>query len=351
MSTLNLIVHEVQKEEADRKDADASRARITFRDDENRIDEHSENLSNQLRELFRKTGLSTGEFSAADEADGEAPEFKQLLERSFDGRQFADFVKFSKDATYLFKKELDRSPPSKGGYLWFNHYVYGGEHFLSVVLLRKKKGLRLGKDLSLAEIEQLDLDKLHMAARLNLSAWLEGKSTRYISFRVGQGATEVTNYFSLFVGCAEYRRDKADTANMIHALRAYCSFHNWNENKIESVKQSLYDKCVEWRRDEVPVMLDAISEYLDALHVTPDGEKGIFLEKAQRDFELSNHVPINSQELNKLRRYSGRNSNISISFKSGALNVTVFYDAKSEELRVTDVPDELKLQLGKKKDG
>lgn len=346
MPILNLIVHEIQKTEPEKKGAESPKAKITFRPGENEVNEHSEKLSHQLRELFRKTGLSTGEFSKPSDEGEVDPKFKKLLEEYFDGQRFSNFVDFSQDATRLFKQELDRSTSSKGGYLWFNHYEYSGDHFLSVVLLRKKMGLKLEKDLSLDEVEQLDLDKLHMAARLNMSSWLNGDSNRYISFRVGRGAAEVTDYFSLFIGCAEYRRDKADTNNMINALMDYCDHHGWKSEKVENIKQSLYEKCLAWISDDQPVLVDSISEYLDVLHLGNDAEKGIFLSIAQgEDYMLSNNIPINRQSLNKLKRYFGKNSNVSVSFKSEVLDRTIFYNKTKKELLIKDVPDDLKAQL------
>lgn len=80
----------------------------------------------------------------------------------------------------------------------------------------EKDTLRI-KDLSLDPVEGIDLDKLHMAARVNLSDWRANDplKTRYISFRVGKSSGGVTDYFSDFIGCQEYTVAKEDTADLI----------------------------------------------------------------------------------------------------------------------------------------
>ena len=338
MSIENIIIHEIQKEE------EHSGAEILFRSEENEINAHAEDLSSQLSKLFRKTGLNTGKFTIPENDDDSKPHFVTLLESYFDGENFSDFVAFSTAAAREFKKNLDQSRASRGGYLWFNHYTYGDEHFLTVVLLRKKSGLALSNDLTLDEIEQLDLDSLHMAARINLSAWLAASSMKFIAFRIGKSAKDVTDYFSSFIGCEEYTRAKADTNNLVQVTKKFCSIHQFDDGKSESVKQFVFDRCIDWMNEGEPVLIDRISTLLDE-SFNPDNS-GQFLEIAQSDpFYLSNEIPIEKSALQALTRYSGRSKKLSISFDSDLLNVSVFYNQETGEMIITDLPGNLKQQL------
>ncbi|MCJ8351945.1 nucleoid-associated protein [Moritella sp.] len=338
MKIENIIVHEVRKEE------DQSVATIFARDEENIVDAHAQTLSTQLSGLFRKTGLLTGRFETPKKPDDPQPHFVTLLETHFDEDSFENFVAFSDAAARDFKRKLDGTGASKGGYLWFNHYTYNEENFLSIVLLRKKNGLALSNDLTLDRIEQLDLDKLHMAARINLTAWLSGTSTRFIAFRIGRGATDVTEYFAKFVGCEEYTRARADTQNLVQVTKRYCAANNFSDDKSEDVKQFVFERCNTWLDEGEPVLLDRISELLDA-SFTPE-EQGRFLEIAQDDpFFLSNEIPIEKSALRGLTRYSGKTKKLSLSFDSDLINISVFYNESNEEIRITDVPIKLKEQL------
>ena len=134
MSIENIIVHEVRKEE------EQVNTVLHTRDEENEVDTHAEQLTSELSNLFRKTGLNTGQFSRPESENDPEAHFVTILRENFIDQSFSGFVEFTKAATREFKRKLDQSSSSKGGYLWFNHYTHNAEHFLSVVLLRKNKG-------------------------------------------------------------------------------------------------------------------------------------------------------------------------------------------------------------------
>lgn len=337
MKIVNAIVHEVKKEE------DSSAIEIISREQENEINTHAIDLSKQLAGLFKKTGLNSGGFIQPEE-DEQQPQFVNLLNTYFQEFSFTDFVKFTQAAAREFKKQLSKSTASKGGYLWFNHYIHNEEHFLSVVLLRKKAGLALSEELTLDEIEQLDLDKLHMASRINLSSWVTGESDRYISFRIGKNAKDVTDYFAKFVGCEEFTRSKVDTQNLVSVTKKYCQANDYDELASENIKQFVFDRCTEWLANDEAVLLENISNALDACF-QPENT-GTFLEIAQNEpYCLNNEMSIEKSVLKSLTRYVGKNKNLSISFASDLLNVSVFYDETNQSLKITDLPQTLISQL------
>jgi len=212
--------------------------------------------------------------------------------------------------------------------------------------LEKKHGLALN-DLTLDAIEQLDFDKLHMAARINLTAWKSGDSSKYIAFRFGRDAKGVTDYFSLFIGCEEYTRARSDTKNLVNVTIKYCEEHEFDNNLTETAKQFVYDFCLTSLENEQPVLLENISIALDAQYLTQEPEKwGSFLETAQNDpFCLNNEVPIEKSALKGLTRYRGFNSKMSLSFDSQLLNNSVLYNESTDELTFTEIPSALKAQL------
>lgn len=336
MPILNAIVHEVRKETSEN-------AKISERDVENIVDDHTENLSLQLSQLFRKTGLNTGEFPELKDEDDKSPLFTQLLDKYFKSNKFSDFTKFSKSASKILKGEMDKAQGTpKGGFLWFNHYTHKSDHFLTVALLRKKSGLSISSDLSLDEIESLDLDKLHMAARINLSLWQKKKTHKYISFRIGKDAKDVTDYFAKFIGCIEYTQTKVDTKNLIQVTKQYCIQHAFNDEKTEDIKQFVLERCTYCLEESRPISIENLSTAIDNSFSPP--EDGAFLEIAQDDpYNLNNEVSIDRNALKSLTRYSGRNKDISISFKSSLLHKKVIYNKTSITFKV--IPENLKRQL------
>lgn len=335
MDIKNIIVHEVQKDDGQNE------AQLILREVENPINSHAKFLTDELSRLFQKTGLSSGRFKQSNNEDDPKPHFVALLEKYFDQTSFGSFISFSKAAANEFKRNLDRSGPSKGGYLWFNHYIHNENNFLSIVLLRKKPGMTLSSNLDLSAIEQLDLDKLHMAARINLSKWLKGNSEKYIAFRIGSNARDITDYFLNFIGCEEYTRSREDTQNLVNIVKQYCSAHNFDSSKTEEVKEFIYITCTDWDKNQESILIDKISTLLDTKFVRKSEEHGKFLEIAQNDpFSLNYEIRLDKTALKSLKRYSFKTKQISVSFDSDLLNHSVIFDREKKELIFTDLPDD-----------
>jgi nucleoid-associated protein len=333
MSTIkNMIVHEVSKREI-------GKGKEHFRDEENPKNEHSLELNGQLTKLFRMTGLSSGGFT---KAKGKAPQFVKLLNTFYIDNEFTDFVEFTQAASKHFELKLGKSSSKIEGYLWFNHYENNNKYFLTVVLMKKKFGLSLSDDLSLDQIEQLDLDKLHMAARINLSEWKKGKKKKYLVFKVGNAAKGVTDYFSDFIGCEEYTEAKADTKALIELTKEYCEFHELSIDDAAGINEMVYSYCQKRIDLGEPAKLAGISKQLDS-YVEPD-ETDMFLELAQSEkYMLSNEIVLDKDALRGLKRFSGKSSNVTISFSRSAYGKTVFFE--DDELTITEVPLNLKRQL------
>jgi len=358
MEILNIIVHEVKKYTSkeitdtsnDKKEASQDKVTYDFRPNENDIDEFSVMLSEELTKLFSKTGLSTGKFNEPKDDDEKKPQFVTLVEKYYKNKIFENFIQFSKSATREFGNQLSHSGTSKGGYLWFNHYTVNKESFLSIVLLRKKNGISIDSNLNINKIERLDLSKLHMAARINLTKWKSKKSSRYIAFRIGEKAKDVTDYFSKFIGCEEYTKAKADTKNLITVTKKYALIHKFDEIQTEDIKLLVFKTCTEWKNKDIPVKLDSISDLLDTTYQIPEKNKGEFLNIAQSDpYMLSNEIQIDTRELRNLKRYSCRTSKMSISFDSDLLDKEIIFDNTKNELIFTKLPPSLLSELQDRK--
>lgn len=284
MSIRNIIIHEVIKEITSTKGPGPNLAKINPRNQQNEVDKHALNLVQKLNSLFSNTGLSTGAFIKPENDNDEVPHFLRLLKENYKSSNFSNFVEFTQAAARVFKDKLDQSSGNaQGGYLWFNHYSYGPSEFLSIVLLRKKEALELKSDLTLGEITELDLEKLHMAARINLSAWEFNESDRYIAFKIGSRAKDVTDYFLRFIGCSEYTQSKEDTQNLVEVSKRYAAKHKFTDEQTIELKQFIFDQCISWLNSDNEVHISNISEILDKRYSIKESEKGSFLKIAQED--------------------------------------------------------------------
>ncbi|MGD1334221.1 nucleoid-associated protein [Vibrio harveyi] len=339
MEIRNVILHNVIKKENNTK------VDLDDRKTENAINESANMLSKGINEKFNSTGLNTGYFAKAENSDDPTPHFESLLSKYFVESKFDDFVAFSVAAARYLQKQLQGAPKAKGGHIWFNHYVHQGQHFLSVVLLRQKSVMRID-ELELAQFDSVDLDKLHMAARINLSKWSDEneQSARYISFKIGKEAKKVTDYFAKFIGCEEFTESRDDTRALVKCVKAYCEHHEFEDDKTEIVKAAVHEQISEWSAENSAVRLDALSTYLDTKYLQEDDEKGWLLAISQGElYGLNNEITPDKTELNRLKRYAGKSKDLSISFSSDLLNKSVFY--KKGELTIKKIPENLEAQL------
>lgn len=325
MEIKNIIVHEIKKEQNDEN------LEIILRPDENPIDELSNELIDSLSSLFGRTGLSFGEFGLQSGTKSRLQERLEELTESSDGvnNLSENFLELSKDATGYLAERL--STQSKGGYLLFYLFEYQDKIYLNIVLLRKTVGLTLDSELSLDQIERLDLDKLHMAGSINLDDWMSGNVSKYICFKKSSRARDVTDYFSTFIGVSEYQSTAKDTQNLIDAVVKYCRQNNFSAERVEETRQSALTYCNEKHQNEEPVILESFSAFID-------GENpSAFLELAQGDeFGLTNEIFLEKRVLNKFVRIKIKKSSINLTFETGLLQTNDFnYNKEDRSLTVT----------------
>lgn len=345
MEILNVILHSVNKKE------DKSAVQEKLRPTENEKDVSAQRLSKSINEIFNKTGLSMGHFIIKKNDDDIGSQVETLLKKYYVKGDFTDFVKFTQSCTLHLKKKLqDKSAiKAKGGHVWFNHYTYAKQHFLSIVLLRQKVSTSI-EDLSLKQFDSVDLEKLHMGARINLTKWSESvDASKYISFKIGREAKTVTDYFSNFIGCEAFTAAKVDTNAMIRVINSYCDVHKIENEKKEYLKSFVYTTISDWLSNgDTTIRIDRISDLLDNKFEIDEDERGVFLKTAQSEpHSLNNEISPDKRELSRLKRYYGKNNDVSVSFSSNLLNVSVFYDQDKDVLTIKDVPEALKQQLRK----
>jgi len=106
--------------------------------------------------------------------------------------------------------------PARGGYFVFADYVVNAvASFFSVFLIRNTRSMlfqRKGDVFSIAQITHIDIDRLAMAARINLNRYdtLDG---RYVSL-VRRRIPDISDYFIEWIGVVDPESNKQDTLNL-----------------------------------------------------------------------------------------------------------------------------------------
>lgn len=334
----NFIVHQIIRDSV-------KNAFLKPRGGENTIDELTSEVVDNLLDLFNNTGLQTGSFGQ----ESGKPKFEQTLSKNsqcIDGKfEFHDFTQMTIDLARILEGEMNKGggKAAKPNYIVFFHHTTNEKSFFTVITLLETKGFTL-ENLSFQKIERLDLDRLHLAARIRLHDWNDEISKdKYISFRIGKNS-EMRDYFQEFIGCEEFTAAKVETKSLVEAIKKCCfDIYGDESDKVHEILDLAGSYCKDSKDEEGKISIISLGK-----HLFPDND-GYLLRIAQDEpYGLSERVSINNRGLQALRRFHGRNKKMSISFDSDLIQSRkVFYDEKKGSLTFYELPKDLKTSLDK----
>ncbi|RRJ83863.1 nucleoid-associated protein YejK [Aestuariirhabdus litorea] len=330
MAIENCIVHRLEKR------ADGDESVLIPRTSTLPVTPEMEGLLADLTQSYNsKNGKAYGCFNT------ESP-FSQLLSNTLAGD--CDFVAFSLDAMGLLKAQIDQSNFATGGFLLFIQYKQALTDYLMILMLNNTDAVSVDDKLEINSSQYLDLTRLHMAARINISEWKNNtKATRYISFLKPRNNRKVSDYFRDFIGCSETGDSKKETERLLTTFEAYCNEAEFEDEKSEELKRKAFEYCSDQAKNGDSVLIKELSGYLD------QDEPDHFARFVNtRDYDVAEEVQPEKSQLQQLVRYSGRAKGLSLSFNAHHLGDTVHYDAASQTLTITNIPDNLKKQLQKR---
>lgn len=333
----NFIVHQIIR--------DSSRnAFLKARPKENKVDELTYTVAKNLLNLFNKTGLQTGAFHQ----ELGKPQFEQTLSKycGFVDEKFifSNFRQMTVDLARILEGKMNKGggKVAKPLYVVFFYHTTNETSYLSVITLLETQGFTL-KDLSFSTVDRLDLDKLHLAARIRLNDWQdEMLKDRYISFRIGSNS-EMRDYFQEFIGCIEFTAARIETKSLVDAIKHCCeALFPGDEGKANQLQELASIFCKDNKDIDGKISLIALGK-----HLFPENDDYL-LEIAQSDkYKLSERVSIDNKSLTGLTRFSGRTKKMSISFDADLMeSKKVVYN--NGVLTFHEIPKELRESLDKK---
>ncbi|WP_278356150.1 nucleoid-associated protein, partial [Idiomarina abyssalis] len=101
--------------------------------------------------------------------EGEPGPFPEQLTSWYDGQ--LDFVEFSQQSAKLLLEELQNYNLLEAGFLLVTRYQHISTEYLLVCFLPVKEGVTINPDLAVDRSSQLDITKVQLAARIDLTEW------------------------------------------------------------------------------------------------------------------------------------------------------------------------------------
>lgn len=336
----NFVIHKVFWKQREDKTKEPS---FKLRNVENDVNGLSEHVVELLGGLFRTTSLASGCFQSDHQPDDENPPiepsfFETQLDIRFIDNTLTDFLQLTRRATRNFAKHhWGKAGSAKPGYLLFYSYQYNKETFLAVVMLHETTGMVLDDDLVLSSVDPLDLNKLHLAVRINLTSWKDPErlSPKYLRFKLGKGAGDMRQFFISFIGCDEYINNRSDTVALKTAIETFCNEMEYDAERKNNALQDAVEYIKRNTNQDGQIQLEGLSNRL-----FPDNPAE-FRTHAQENHNLSEKIGIDKRSLSKFTSFNGASKIISIRFVRSALGNEVKFDRIKKTLQINEIPRDL----------
>lgn len=321
-------------------------------------------LVNGIHGLIGKEGNSVvyGQF-ANDERQGPFPRrFTEFVAVQDDEAQFIDLTHLAMDQLV---EQAGNQVLSTGGHILCAQYSSGASNFFLVASMKERGGIQLDENYVPKEIQEVDLNKVQQAARINLGSFVaiqamanatletaesdaaEEADSTYLCFISRGRDSQASDYFISALGCAKGVASGRATKNAIDNVakffrdnkslksfgyRAKEAVIKYLEVQLAAGKSARLDSIVHAAVAHVPAdLVDEIAGLKDYLN----SEKN----KVPDDFT------VNAKTLKEKTRIKGDASNWSLQFERGALGkdpaADVYYDEGRKKLTLSNMTTEL----------
>lgn len=235
-------------------------------------------------------------------------------------------------------------------------YEVGGSQFLLVAMIKERGALTLSPDMVPTEIREIDLSKLHQAARVNLGRYEEFLSRgpdavdaedverTYLCF-VNKGLrNEVAKYFIEALGCEKGVSSTRATRSAVDAVKKFVSSKPEIRAHARKVRRAVIDHMaalpdgatmtVGTLVSVVRVTLgDDHSEHLEELSTYLNGEAA----------QVPHSFVVSAQYIKSVTRITAQADGWKLSFEDTEISETegpLIYNRGEKSLRIRRLPDE-----------
>ncbi|MCF2860388.1 nucleoid-associated protein YejK [Pseudoalteromonas sp. SMS1] len=253
------------------------------------------------------------------------------------------FWHMTQQATEVLKEELNKYAFHETGYLVFCHYQYVGCDYMLIAQISIKEHYSITSELDLASSRHLDISRMQLAARIDLTAWdTQADENRYISFIKGRAGRKVADFFLDFLGCAEGVDPKQQSQTMLHAVEDYLSEQQFEKAEKDVIRKEVFDYCNDCINSGEDADIEGLS---DTLSKSSEVQFEDFYK--EQGYELEESFPLDKKTVTAMVKFSGMGGGVSVGFERKHLGERVIYDPVNDTLTIKGVPPNLKDQLEK----
>ncbi|MGL5948441.1 MAG: nucleoid-associated protein YejK [Aeromonas sp.] len=254
-------------------------------------------------------------------------------------KQEIDFAQFTQTVTANLVSSLTAHALSEQGVVLLAKYNYVGADYLMLALLEGKSSISVDERLALTQSNYLDIGKLNVVARIDLTQWqTETDSRRYITYSQGRIGRKLGPFFIDLFGASEGMNAKAQNKGLLQAVDEFCEQQQLPAPDRLEYKKQVADYCQAQASSGEEIELKALCSEL------PSGESDFYSFIGQ-EYALEERFPADKTTLRGLTKFVGSGGGLNVSFEQKLLNSRIFYDAATDTLTIQGVPPNLKDQL------
>lgn len=275
----------------------------------------------------------------------QAARFVDLMESYFNEKQ--SFYDFSIQAANSLKNEIEKYDLEETGYLIVCHYEYMGGRFLLVGVIPVSEHYSVDGELNISAAQHLDINKLQLAARIDLFDYQQNASgNRYISFIKGRAGRKVSDFFLDFLGCEEGLNAKEQTQTLVQAVEDYVAVNQLDPSEKQQTRKELLNYCKEQKSSSQDVSIQEVGKVIGHTTTDANGDNQDFYQFCQQQsYPIEESFPHDQTVVNKITKYSGYGNGISVSFERSHFGQDVVYNPHNDSITIYKVPPNLKEQL------
>lgn len=271
-----------------------------------------------------------------------------------------DFMNITKTAMEKLYEKASSTPLASGGYLLFVDYAVSQNRFFLVAMVKQKPGITLTEKMEPEELMQLDLARLHQAARINfdkLKEYLtsgddEQQAQSYLSFISPSSAQAAASYFVTALGCSPGAASAQATKTVIVESR---NFYN-SDKRLKPKQRDFHDdllKVLEKKKEEDESLKLNELEVVFRRHIPEElaedadslSEKYLARLNSE-ECAVPAEFPVHGSTLKKYTKITGKATRWQVSFERTALGddpaAEIYYDKQSEKIVIRNIPENMK---------
>lgn len=277
--------------------------------------------------------------------DEEEQGFRDLLGGLISGD--IGFLPFSVQICDKLVKAMVETGTPEAGFIVVTQYQYLATDYLMVALLDTKEHVEINPQLNLTVSNHLDLAKMQLAARIDLSQYqTTPELNRYVSFIKGRAGRKISDFFLMFLGCAEEVDIKQQNKLLLEKVEQFMDVEQFAPEEKQQKREELatyYKTQIESGED---IVVEDVAKTLSMAGQTQDFHA--FSQQSEENLEST--FQGDKTSIKTLSKFTGAGGGVSLSFERKLLGERVVYQAESDTLIIKGIPPNLKDQLNKWKD-